>query len=45
MQDSMKVENTPKRHYREPNVSGTTQASFLGKVEELENCLQLKNLT
>ena len=45
MQDSLKVENTPKRHCREPNVSGTTQVSFLVKFEELEDCLQLKNLT
>ena len=38
MQDSLNVgENTPTRHHKEHNVSGTTQASFLTKFKATQN--------
>ena len=33
IQDSLKVENTPKHYRKEHNVSGTTQSPFLTKFK------------
>ena len=42
MQDSLNVENTPARHHREDNVSGTTQVAFLAKFKATQNKLGQK---
>ena len=42
MKDSLNVENTPTRHHREHNVSGTTQVSFRAKFKATQNKLDQK---